>query len=134
MKTEIRKISPEIAKNMLLLNPNNRRLSKSHVDFLTKEMINNNWIFDGQPIRFNHSGGLLDGQHRLNAIINSKTTQEFLIVSDIRNDAFKVMDTGRARTAGDVLHIHGGTHSMVLASAIRFILNHKNKQNTRITL
>lgn len=121
MKTEIREITPLVAKEMLKRNPNNRKISRGHVDFLSHEMSNGNWKFDGQPIRLSESGALLDGQHRLSAIIKSGTTQKFLIIKGIDEEAFKVMDTGKSRSSGDLFSIEGIDNAKAVASASKII-------------
>lgn len=125
MKTEVREISPEVASEMLKKNYNNRKLTKSNVRFLSKQMKEGKWLFDGQPIRFDKFGRLLDGQHRLNAIVDSNTTQQFLIVSGLSDKTFTVMDTGKNRSSGDALSIMGVSYPNSLASSIRLILKHK---------
>lgn len=124
MKTEVRNISPEVAKEMLRRNSKNRNLSEKHCEFLSKEMIIGNWMFDGQPIRFSTSGTLLDGQHRLNAVVKSGTTQQFLIVTGIESEAFKVMDTGKMRSASDVFMINGIKNSVSAAATTKCIMNY----------
>lgn len=89
-------------------------------------MNDNNWLFDGQPIRFSEDGRLLDGQHRLSAVIKSNSTQQFLIIKGIKSNSFKVMDTGRNRGGADVFHINGYQYSTALASVAKFILNFKS--------
>tara|TARA_R110000764_G_C10946248_1_gene376694 strand:+ start:163 stop:954 length:792 start_codon:yes stop_codon:yes gene_type:complete len=121
MKTEVRDITPEIAKEMLKRNHRNRKVSESHVNFLTTEMVNGQWLFDGQPIRFAEGGRLLDGQHRLSAIVKSGTTQSFLILSGIDPLTFKVMDTGKNRSSGDVFSIEGIEYSATVSSTTRMI-------------
>ena len=125
MKTEIRKINKEQAKEMLKRNHQNRNLSDKHVKFLTSQMLKGDWLFDGQPIRFDLYGRLLDGQHRLNAIIESDTTQQFLIVSDLPEETFKVMDTGKNRNASDVLSSLGIQYSGQVSYVAKFIMGHK---------
>lgn len=125
MKTEIREVTPMVAAEMLKNNNNNRRLSEKHVNFLSQEMNNGNWLFDGQPLRFDGFGRILDGQHRLNAVIKSKTCQKFLIVSGLTQETFKVMDTGKIRNAADAFSILGAQYSTDLSSVSRFILSFK---------
>lgn len=121
MKTEIKTITPDVAKEMLKRNPNNRKLSAKHVNFLAEQMKAGQWLFDGQPIRVSEAGALLDGQHRLNAIIKSGFPQDFLLISGINTDAFKVMDTGKNRTSGDVLTVNGVPYATATGSAIKLI-------------
>ena len=126
MKTEVRWVTPDVAKEMLKRNVSNRKPSEKHIKFLSDEMTKGNWKFDGQPLRFSESGGLLDGQHRLFAIINSKTTQQFLIVAGIEVEAFKVMDTGRTRNGGDVFGINGVVNPAACATTVKIIMAHYN--------
>lgn len=122
MKTELREVTPNVAEEMLKRNANNRRLSENHVDFLSSEMLNGNWIFDGQPVRFSESGILLDGQHRLSAIIKSKISQELLIITGINSKAFKVMDTGKGRSASDAFGVNGIQNACGASAATRIII------------
>ncbi len=130
MKTEIRDITPKVAMDMLKRNVSNRKLSKAHANFLAKEMMIGNWTFDGQPIRFSEAGGLLDGQHRLTAIVESDSTQKFLVVTGINSEAFAVMDTGKNRSGGDVFSINGVKNPNSCAAATKIILLHHNGRNS----
>ena len=121
MKTEVRDITPEIAVEMLKRNQRNRNVSESHVRFLSNEMRNGNWMFDGQPVRFAEGGRLLDGQHRLSAVVESETTQSFLIVTGIDPETFKVMDTGKNRSASDVFSIEGIDYAKHVSATTRII-------------
>lgn len=139
MKTEVRTITPRVAKEMLRMNHGNRKLSQSHVRYLSKQMKEGKWMFDGQPIRTTTTGTILDGQHRLNAVVESETSQPFLIVSGVSPETFKVMDTGKTRSAADVFSIEGINQYANCAAATRVILQLKNgtrsNQNadTRVT-
>lgn len=130
LKTEIRDISPKEAVEMLKLNTANRKINENHVDFLVKEMFTGNWMFDGQPIRLNDKGRVLDGQHRLNAVIKYGKPIKFLIIKGVDTEAFKVMDSGRSRTSGDVLGIKGYKNANVLSAAAKLILAHEYGSQT----
>jgi hypothetical protein len=125
MKTEVKNITPELARELLSSNTNNRNCNDSHVRFLSSEMIKGNWVFDGQPIRISSTNQLLDGQHRLTAIVKSNTIQKFLILHGIDDQAFKVMDTGKNRSASDSLHVNGVINASEVAACARMIINHK---------
>lgn len=66
-------ITPEIAEEMLKKNVVNRKLNKKRVSVYAHDMMNNNWkqTSDGLSISIDKSCNLLNGQHRLNAIISS---------------------------------------------------------------
>lgn len=130
MKSEIREITPSIAKEMLKRNANNRPLKEGHVKLLSKSMKNGEWLFDGQPIRFSEGGTLLDGQHRLSAIVDSKIPQNLLIITGIEKEAFKVMDTGKNRSGSDCVAIEGYSNPNEVAASVKTILNIKNNITT----
>lgn len=129
MKTEVRLISPEVANEMLKRNANNRKLNNYHCIYLANQMTSDQWKFDGQPIRFSEGGTLLDGQHRLSAVIRSGKSQQFLIVTGIEKDAFKVMDTGKNRNGADCFSIRGIEYASDVAASVRMVINYRLKKD-----
>lgn len=75
----------------------------------------------GDTIRIGWDGSLLDGQHRLEAINRSGVSVWMLVVYDLDPSAQDVMDRGRKRTIGDVLHMHGHPQATMLASAVKWV-------------
>lgn len=70
---KVETITPDIAKTMLGENVNNRRISHDNVNMFAREMRNGEWRFNGEAIKFSKDGRLLDGQHRLLAVIAALT-------------------------------------------------------------
>ena len=120
MQIEIEKVTPEDAIKMLELNPNNRPLNQNRVRKYADQMRSGNWQLNGESIIFAENGRLVDGQHRLNAIVTSGKTIETVVTRGVKKGAFETVDTGTARTAGDLLGINGvtDTNCGVLASMI----------------
>lgn len=116
-------ITPEMAARWLKFNVKNRNIRRQDVDRYKRDMIADNWHLDGSPIRFAKDGALLDGQHRLTAIVESGKTVTMLVVRGISADAQSVMDTGRRRTASDALAINGHKHSSTVAAAALLALS-----------
>lgn len=119
-------ITPEIATKMLEKNVGNRAISKPHLDFLTNQMSNGQWMYAADPIRIATNGKVLDGQHRLTAIVKSGKSLEMLVVSDLDESVFSVIDTGKGRSAGDVLSIASFSNAKLRASVARMILAYEN--------
>jgi hypothetical protein len=119
-------VTPEIARVLLDRNTHNRKIAKGHVTFLVKEIKNGDWKFGGEPIKIDSNGVLIDGQHRLLAIIAANTQIPMLVLSGIDPTAFSVLDTGRKRLGGDALGIHGVENSTLVAAAIKLIV-HTNR-------
>lgn len=68
-----------------------------------KDMENGNWIFCGDSIKFDVDGYCVDGQQRLNAIVESRVPQEFIVVRDLPLEAKRVIDSGFKKTVEDYL-------------------------------
>lgn len=123
-----KRISPETAEEMLNLLDVNRKLLSSHVSFLAREMKGGRWKLNGDTIRFSPKR-LLDGQHRLQAVIQSGVTITALVVEEIDDDAYDSIDTGRGRQAGDILSSIGLSNPFMVAAAGRFIWYYDNNLN-----
>lgn len=117
-------VSPEEARTMLIHNVNNRPANKEHVDFLANEMRLGKWKYCADPIRFDENGHLIDGQHRLLAIVKSNTTQKMLVVYNLGTDVFDSLDAGRGRRASDLLFIKKVPHYTNAAAVIKKILTY----------
>ncbi|WP_157509211.1 hypothetical protein [Luteipulveratus halotolerans] len=98
MRTTIETITPERATELLANNPHNRPLVASRVAALVHALESGQWRLTHQGIALAADGALLDGQHRLTAIVRTGVTVE-LQVSRMKDDVFDVIDTGRARGA-----------------------------------
>lgn len=82
---------------------NYRKVKQNVVNDYAKDMTNRTWIFCGDCIRFDKNGKLIDGQHRLRAIIKSKTAQKFVVVQGLEPESALVMDIGHKRSVEDYL-------------------------------
>ena len=125
-KIEKQKISPTIAEAMLKLNiDNNRPISISVVNQYTIDMIAQKWIATADTIKFDVQGRLIDGQHRLHAIVKSGMTVDIWVATEIEETAVRYIDTGRKRSANDLLHMQGiaGGYAMEVSSVSRKIIN-----------
>jgi len=122
IKTEV--ITPDIARQYLGLNyKHNRNLLRSYVERYADDMRSGRWRFEASdPIRFNINGELIDGQHRLHAVITTGITTPFIVIRGIPAEAIHVIDTGKSRSPADALKIHGFTNTVLLAAALRNLL------------
>jgi hypothetical protein len=115
-------IDPKRAEEMLKKLAVNRKLVPHHVSFLATEMREGRWKINGDTIRFS-TKRLLDGQHRLHAVIQSDTTIWALVVEELEDAAFDTIDAGaRIRTAGDMVSAQGKySQPHMVAAVARFI-------------
>lgn len=79
------------------------------------------WKLTGESIKFNTKGELIDGQHRLEAVIESGKSIEILVCRNVPDEAFMELDTGGTRTPGDLLTVAGYDYTNGVASAIRHL-------------
>lgn len=110
-------ITPAIAAEWLNQNGLNRPKRPKHIVFLGGEMAAGNWVLNGETIKISSKKNILDGQHRLQACIDYGVSFRSLVVSNVPNDAFKTIDTGKARTGADAIFLHvPGTHAKTAAT------------------
>jgi hypothetical protein len=128
LKNEIINVTPEIASSILGNNKKNRPISSPTVNRYTTLMLDGKWHFNGEPIIIANDGTLLDGQHRLYAIIKSKMAQQCLVVSGVSTDAFPTIDTGKKRTASDAIATYDEKYQkyrIIIAAAVAHIFHFK---------
>lgn len=119
MKAKVMTIGPELARQMLEKNNGNRPVSKRAVRRYAHDMSTGKWTLNGEPIILDHSGRLLDGQHRLLAVIESGVTIDALVVTGADPSVFNTIDAGNTRSGSDILSIKGYTCTKVLAAIVR---------------
>lgn len=127
MDVRIETITPAKAKEYLSHNMVNRLLNKARVDAYARTMKSGNWQLNGEAIRFNKNGELIDGQHRLNAIIKAGIPVSIVIMTDIDN-AVSIYDRGRNRSVSDALIIEGmdkrlANNTFVSAAKLHYIVH-----------
>jgi hypothetical protein len=115
-------VTPELAELWLSLNHRNRTLRANLIRSFASDMSEGRWRFEGSPIKFDITGQLIDGQHRLHAIVLASITVRMLVVVDIEADAMDVIDSGAKRTAGDMFRLHDRENAGVLAAVARLAL------------
>lgn len=110
-------ITPEVASELLALNTKGQRtISRDAVERYATDMATLDWVFNGAPLLISNTNELLDGQHRLSAIIESGESQVVLIVRGIDPVAMSTIDAGRRRSYADSLKIRGfANHTAVAA-------------------
>lgn len=115
-------VTPDIAARWLARNDKNRSITPKTVDRYARDMMSGDWKFTGETFKFAADGTLLDGQHRLTAIVQSGCTVLALVVRGLDNPSQQVMDTGRRRSAADALTMREQSHAVLLASAARLCI------------
>jgi len=133
----LEKISPSKAKALLSRNNHNRGINDKIVREYARVMKSGQWEINGETIKIAEDGTLIDGQHRLHAIIEADTTIETYVVYSLDKETFDTVDIGRKRTNGDMLSVDGVQNATATAAAIRWIHAYKttksNPNNHKLT-
>lgn len=116
---EITDVDPELAERWLARNPNNRNLRKAVVEGYARDMLSANWVLNGETIKFDNAGRLIDGQHRLSAVVTADVTVPMIIVRGIDPDYMDTVDAGAKRTYADALKLQGEDNTTTLAAIAR---------------
>jgi hypothetical protein len=125
MKIQEQTITPELAKEYLLKTKLNRRLSETNVNYLFIQMKQGNWMQTADCIKFGTDGSLLDGQHRLSAIVKLGEPVKMMVAEGLKPEVFTVLDTGKSRSAADVLAASNFKAAHNLAALARAIILYK---------
>ena len=128
-------IGPAEAIKLLENNAGNRLISDRVVSQYAAEMKAGNWLETGNPINIGaKSGKLLNGQHRLWAIIESGVTLKFHVIYEVDEDgAFATYDTGRVRVLAQLVSIRHPDHTdpTCASSAARLIWMWEHTEPTK---
>lgn len=106
MRQKTVKVTPRMAEAWLQKNVVNRPLRATVVDTYANAMRRGEWLCSPEGIAFDSAGNLQNGQHRLNAVIQSGITAEMVVWEDVPPEVFNCTDTGLKRSVGDVLGVN----------------------------
>lgn len=101
-------VTPEIARDMLTLNARNRSVRERTVRQFADLMRRGLWT-ENHPdsISFSQRHELIDGQHRLLAIVSSQQAQPMNVVFGVAEEAKLTIGSNMGKTLGDRLWISG---------------------------
>ena len=83
MRSRVQTITPERASQLLAANTTNRPVSKAVVRSFAQAMRRGEWMVTHQGIAFDTRGVLVDGQHRLAAIIEADVPVELTVFTEV---------------------------------------------------
>lgn len=121
--SQILDVTPAMASEWLRDAHQNRKVRTTFVSRLAEAMRAGEWRSNGQPLIFSDAGRLLDGQHRLLAVVESGETVRFLIVRGVPEAAMVTIDRGTKRSFSDFLEIHGYSAGRLVSAAVRFAMS-----------
>ena len=114
-------VTPEIAAEWLRMNHNNRPLRKDIVEYLAGVIKSGGWTPDSGRIVFLESGLLVDGQHRLSAIVKAGIAVFVDVKFNAMPECVPNLDTGEKRTPAEQLRRLGFENSHRVTACARSI-------------
>lgn len=118
LKVSVETITPELAQVYLANMDNPRKLRDAVVKRYARDMANGDWHIGTSAISFDARGVLRDGQHRLQACIDSGVPLETVVYRGVGEGAVLNMDRGLKRAWSDVLKARGVPNSANVQSAV----------------
>jgi len=100
-------VTPKMAQDWLQGNVDNRNLREARVLNLSGILERGEWELTGDALVFDAEDTLLNGQHRLSAVVVTGVSARFLVLRGVPPKAQEVMDQGLKRTLGDQLQRRG---------------------------
>jgi hypothetical protein len=107
-----------MAQEWLEGNVDNRNLREPRVLGHSQVLQRGEWELTGDCLVFDEDGTLLNGQHRLSAVVVTGIPARFVILRGVPAKAQEVMDTGLSRTLGDQLQRRGVPYYTYVSSAL----------------
>jgi len=121
-------MTPEKAKELLDINVRNRSINQRLVNRIAGDISRGKWQVNGETIKVSSTNKLLDGQHRLSAIIKSGMPCHLWVVEGLDDNCHATIDSGLPRGAHHTLQTESIQNASLLASAIALIKKIENKE------
>lgn len=118
LKTSVETITPADAARYLANMNNPRRLRPAKVAFYAKDMAAGRWEVGTSAIKFDSSGMLRDGQHRLQACILADAPFRDVVYRNVTDAAVANTDRGMVRQWADTLHGRGISNTHATQAAV----------------
>jgi hypothetical protein len=120
------KATRELIESLMAKDTHNRNKSRSHVEYLKREIREGKWFPTNQGIGITASGFVADGGHRIVAMWEAEAWKydvRFLLVEGLDDRAQLYVDRGRGRTMSDVLKLfYDTTVSTAVAACVNVLL------------
>lgn len=132
-------VTPELAAEWLRQNNFNRPYKASLIANYARQMRAGLWRCTHQGIAMTEKGTLLDGQHRLHAVVESGVTVQMILFINESLDKHMAVDGGKKRSLLDVIRLemrgstvrqpHITTLKSMMAGAVCKSMNHWNAED-----
>jgi hypothetical protein len=122
VKVHFEEVTPSIAEQWLKQRAPNRPVRAGAVDKYADAVASDNWLINGDTIRFDKDDNLIDGQHRLHAIVKSGRTVTMIIIEGLEPAAKTTIDDNVPRSHADrLIWFDGQTRGRNVAAIVAVI-------------
>lgn len=120
-------ITPPMAVEILNLNYDNRTLRPAVIAFLVRQIKAGRWKLNGETIKFDADGRLIDGQHRLWACIESGIPILLDVTVGVAANAYKTIGIGAKKSVSDFLKADKEKSCHLLGGALSWLSRIQNE-------
>lgn len=118
--SKVEQVTPDLAKEWLALSVGNRGVNKQRIVDYAADMKAGRWFVTNQGIGFDHTGALIDGHHRLRAVIRADVAVSMMVTRGLNPEAKQFIDVGQKRSPGQILGmVYGIPHGNLIAACGR---------------
>lgn len=115
---EVRQVTPEQAALWLTANTSNRPMRKRRVELLAHDITAGTFTLTPDAIAFNRDGTLINGQHRLAAVVKAGVAVPLIVAYGLPDEAYDATDDGLKRSLGDSLRRRGVLSANQVAAVV----------------
>lgn len=119
VKSSVVYLDPTLARSLYDANlENQRRVSRANLKKVEDSIKAGLFALNGESIIQSASGRLLNGQHRVLAVINTGIGIWTVLVTNVPDEYFHTIDCGKARSFADVCEISGDTDARNVSTTV----------------
>ena len=120
LRVEMVRMTPKLASDIIEKTAINQRgLNVRTVELYASQMKKGTWAGgNGETIKISSDGNLIDGQHRLSAVISAATTVDLIVVTGVHEDNIRTLDDGKTRSFRDVLLVNEANDTELTAGQV----------------
>jgi hypothetical protein len=119
-------ISPETAAELLgNLFVRQRNVKTNHLASVREDLEAGRFKFNGEPIILNRRGAVMDGQHRLLAVVETGVPIVALVLRGFPDEVYPTLDITSKRTGADAVRSAGFDYATIIASAVLLLKRHE---------
>jgi hypothetical protein len=118
---EVVDIGPAEASELLASQRHNRKIRTAKIEEFAGAMVRGEWRLSNDALTVDRNGHLLNGQHRLRAVVQSGSTQPFIVMRGVTESTQETMDQGSRRSVADALTLRGDKNVARLGAMARHV-------------